>query len=219
MAVWAGSRGSVYVGREEPVGASWVAWNGFDQLWANIFRDLLPHGNDSEAMARYDAANEELVVEYHLSNQATEPTALPELYAIGPSDFRKPMEVTRMSPGSYRARVRIGTLEGLFRVRTLNESRTFPEVGLYRQESELADYGSNEALLKSIAAATGGRFNPTARALFESNGRYIDSTLRLWPGLLALALILNLVELTMRKWRGIVEGLRNRKAAPERAVV
>ena len=32
--------------------------------------------------------------------------------------------------------------------------------------------------------------------------------MRLWPGLLALALILNLIELAMRKWRGIVESFR-----------
>ncbi len=200
--------------------ASWVSWNGFDRLWTNIFRDLLPHSNDSEAIARYDAANEELVVDYQLSNRAAEPTVLPELYAIGPGDFKKPLDVQRVSPGSYRARVRIGTTEGLFRVRTLAESRTFPEVGLYRQESEMADYGSNEPLLKSIAQATGGRFNPTARQLFEGDGRYVDSNIRLWPGLLALAILLNLVELTLRKWKGILEGLRGRKqAAPQRSII
>ncbi len=199
--------------------ASWVKWNGFDRLWTNIFRDLLPHGNDSEAIARYDAANEELVVEYQLSNRAAEPTAIPDLYAIGPNDFKKPLEVQRISPGSYRARVRIGTLEGLFRVRPLNESRIFPEVGLYRQESELADYGANEALLKSIAQSTGGRFNPTAAQMFQTGGRYIDSSIRLWPGLLALAILLNLIELTLRKWRGILEGFRGRKPAPQRSIV
>jgi hypothetical protein len=194
--------------------ASWVSWNGFDRLWTNIFRDLLPHGNESEAAVRYDSADEELVVEYHLSNQVTEPTAPPDLYVIGPGDFRKPMEVARVSPGTYRGRVRIGSLEGLFRVRPLNETRAFPEVGLYRQESELSDYGSNETLLKSIAQATGGRFNPSVRQLYDNGGHYIDSTLRLWPGLLAIAILLNLVELAMRKWRGIVESFRSRGTQP-----
>jgi Ca-activated chloride channel family protein len=190
--------------------ASWVGWNGFDRLWTNIFRDLLPHGNESEATARYDAADEELVVEYHLSNQASEPANPPDLYVIGPGNFRKPMDVTRVSPGTYRGRVRIGVLEGLFRVRPLNETRAFPEVGLYRQESELSDYGSNETLLKSIAQATGGRYNPSVSQLYDNGGHYIDSTLRLWPGLLALAILLNLIELGMRKWRGIVESFRHR---------
>ncbi len=87
-------------------------------------------------------------------------------------------------------------------------------MGLYRQESELSDYGSNQALLKSIADATGGKFNPTVTQLLDSGGKYTDSTLRLWPGLLALAILLNLIELAMRKWRGIIETLRgNREPA------
>jgi hypothetical protein len=31
--------------------------------------------------------------------------------------------------------------------------------------------------------------------------------MNLWPGLLALALLLNLVELVLRKWRGLLETL------------
>ena len=196
--------------------ANWLTWPGFDRLWTNIFRDLLPHGNESEAVARYDSANQELVVDYHLSDRATEPETPPDLYVIGPGDFRHPLDVTRLAPGSYRGRLRIGSLEGLFRVRPLNESRAFPEVGLYRQESELSDYGSNETLLKSIAQSTGGRFNPSVRQLFDSGGKYVESTLRLWPGLLALAVLLNLIELVMRKWRGIVEGIRGGRESESR---
>lgn len=188
--------------------ASWLNWNGFDRLWTNIFRDLLPHGNESEAVAHYDAGNEELVVDYHLSGSAADTVTPPDLYVIGPGDFRKPLALARNSPGTWRGRLRIGTLEGLFRVRSVNESRSFPEVGLYRQESELSDFGSNEALLKSIAESTGGRFNPSPKQLFDNGGRYIDSTIRLWPGLLAIAVLLNLIELCMRKWRGILESLR-----------
>ena len=92
----------------------------------------------------------------------------------------------------------------------------FRKSGLYRQESELSDYGSNEALLKSIAQSTGGRFNPSVRQLFDSGGKYIDSTMRLWPALLAIALLLNLIELAMRKWRGIVESIRGTRAAETR---
>jgi uncharacterized membrane protein len=188
--------------------ASWVSWPGFDRLWTNVFHDLLPHGNESEAVARYDGANQELVVDYQTSAHGVETAPPPDLYAIGPGDFRKPLEVARVSPGAYRARVQIGNLEGLFRVRPLNDSRAFPEVGLYRQESELSDYGSNEPLLRSIARTTGGRFNPAPRQLFDSGGRYVEGTVRLWPALLALAILLNLIELTLRKWRGIIESIR-----------
>lgn len=194
--------------------ASWVTWSGFDRLWTNIFRDLLPHGTESEASARYDGANEELVVDYHLSSQSAATVTAPDLFVLGPDNFHKALDLTRLSPGTWRGRVKIGSLAGLFRIRPLNDSRAFPEVGLYRQESELSDYGSNQALLKSIADATGGKFNPTVKQLLDSGGKYTDSTLRLWPGLLGLAILLNLVELAMRKWRGIIETLRgNREPA------
>ncbi|HYA18632.1 MAG TPA: VWA domain-containing protein [Bryobacteraceae bacterium] len=196
--------------------ASWVTWQGFDRLWTNVFRDLLPHGNESEAVARYDTANQEMLVDYHLANRSLEPPTVPELFAIGPGDFKKAVDVTRVSPGTYRARVRIGSLEGLFRVRPLNDSKAFPEVGLYRVESELTDYGSNEALLKSIAQATGGRFNPSPSDLFDAGGKYVESSLRLWPGFVALAILLNLIELVLRKWKGIIEGLLGRPSQETR---
>jgi len=191
----------------------WVAWSGFDTLWTNIFRDLLPRGTESEANASFDSANQELVVDYHLSSRSAAPETPPEIYAIGPGDFRKPMQLARVSTLDYRARVRIGDAQGLFRVRPLNDSRIFPEVGLYRPEEELTEYGSNQALLKSVAAATGGRFNPNPDQAFETGGQSIESTARLWPLLLGAAILLNLVELVMRKWRGIVESVRGPRPA------
>jgi hypothetical protein len=112
-----------------------------------------------------------------------------------------------MAAGHYRARVAIGERQGLFRVRPLAESRAFPEVGFYRQEDEMLEYGANDQLLHQVAAATGGRYNPALSAIFDTTGRAIPATLELWPGLLALAIGLNLAELLMRKWRGLWEGL------------
>jgi hypothetical protein len=193
--------------------ADWVAWPGFDTLWTNIFRDLLPRGTESEANASFDSANQELVVDYHLSSRSAAPETPPEIYAIGPGDFRKPMQLARVSTLDYRAHVRIGEVQGLFRVRPLNDSRIFPEVGLYRPEEELTEYGSDQQLLKSVALATGGRFNPNPDEAFETSGQSIESTARLWPLLLSLAILLNIVELVMRKWRGIVESVRGVRVA------
>ena len=195
--------------------ASWVTWPGFDKLWANIFRDLLPHAQSSEATAEFDRAANELVVDYRLGRNVTEPAVVPGIYAFGPNGFQSPLKVTKMAAGHYRARVGIGERQGLFRVRPLAESRAFPEVGFYRQEDEMLEYGSNDQLLHQVAEATGGRYNPPLSALFDAGGRSIRATLELWPGLLALALVLNLAELVLRKWRGLWEGLRLRRAAAQ----
>ncbi len=185
---------------------NWVTWPGFDRLWANIFRDILPHASQTETAADFDRASNELVVDYHFSLPQRAP--LPDIFVFGPNGFQAPLKVGKVAAGHYRGRLAIGQNQGLFRVRPLAESQAFPEVGFYRQEDELREYGNNEALLRQVAAATGGRFNPAPRLVFDAGGRSIRATMELWPGLLALAVALNLAELILRKWKGVWEALR-----------
>lgn len=189
---------------------NWLTWPGFDRLWSNIFRDLLPHAAASEATADLDRATNELVVDYRLSRHVPEPAKVPDIFVFGPDDFHAPLKVTKVAAGHYRGSLAIGPAQGLFRIRPLAESRAFPEIGYYRQEDELLEYGANEPLLRQVAAATGGRFNPAPKQLFDPAGRTVPSVMQLWPGLLALALLLNLAELVLRKWKGIVDSARRR---------
>ncbi len=188
----------------------WVSWPGYDRFWANVFRDLLPHSQATEATVTYNSANDEAVIDYRLGRYAEEPSQIPGIYIFGPPGFERPVRLEKVAEGLFRGRVPIEHRQGLFRVRPLIESRAFPEVGMYRQESELNEYGSDERLLRQVSAFTGGRFRPAPRDVFDAGGRTVASTLRLWPGLLAAALLLNLLELVLRKWRGIAESLRSR---------
>jgi len=190
--------------------ANWVTWPGFDKLWANIFRDLLPHALESETSADFDRASEELVVDYRISHGVDEPKSVPDVFIIGPNGFHTPLVVGKVAAGHYRGRVKIGSNQGLFRIRPLTVSRAFPEVGFYRQEDEMQEYGNNDQLLRQIAASTGGRFNPRPNEVFEAAGRSVPTVMEMWPGLLALALLLNLAELILRKWKGLLEALHLR---------
>jgi Ca-activated chloride channel homolog len=193
--------------------SNWVTWSGFDRLWSNIFRDLLPHAQASEATVEYDRVNNVLLVDYRLARDVEEPPNAPDIFAFGPDGFRGPLHVSKIAKGHYSGRIAIGQRQGLFRVRPLAESRAFPEVGLYRQEDEMLESGSNEPLLQQVAAATGGRFRPALKSVFDPAGRSVSTTMELWPGLLALAVLLNLAELIMRKWKGLAETLHLLRAA------
>ncbi|MDX2179528.1 MAG: VWA domain-containing protein [Bryobacteraceae bacterium] len=182
---------------------AWVAWPGFDRFWANVLRDLLPHAQAGEARAELDPATGDLVVEYRLAASIEEPQTIPGIYVFGPDGFQQPVPVEKIAAGAYRGRVALGGRQGLFRVRPLAESAAFPETGFYRDERELSDYGTNEPLLRELASFTGGRFNPEPRQVFEAGGRGVESALELWPGLLALAIALNVAELMLRKWAGL----------------
>src|SRR5580704_12215244 len=184
--------------------ADWVSWKGYDKFWTNLCRDLLPRAQGGEAKVEYDSANGDLVVEYRLGHGVPEPDKIPDVYAFGPDGFHQPVPVKKVAAGTFRGRLPIGLRQGLVRVRTAEESRAFPEAGLYRPETELADYGSNEALLKQVAEFTGGRFEPSPKEMFDTARRSIASSLSLWPGFLALAIFLTLVELVMRKWKGVI---------------
>jgi Ca-activated chloride channel family protein len=184
--------------------ADWVTWKGYDKFWTNLCRDLLPRAQGGEASVEYDSANGDLVVEYRLGRGVPEPAKIPDVYAFGPDGFHQPVPIKKIAAGTFRGRLGIGQREGLFRVRTADDSRAFPEAGLYRPEAELADYGSNEALLKQVAEFTGGRFQPDPATVFSGGGRSIASSLQLWPGLLGLAVLLSLAELVMRKWKGVM---------------
>jgi|YNPMSStandDraft_1061717.scaffolds.fasta_scaffold00398_12 uncharacterized membrane protein len=188
--------------------AGWVGWEGFDHFWANLFRDLLPKAPEGEAVLRYDRATGELAAEYRLAPHLEAPAEPPEIFLLGDQGVRGIMRLEKAAPGLYRGRVHVGAARGMFRVRPLEESRAFPETGVYLEEAELADYGSNPALLKQLSALTGGRFAPSPRQIFEHPGRSVPRTWRLWPALLTLALLLNLVELVMRKGPGVAESLR-----------
>src|SRR5579883_2574633 len=184
--------------------ADWITWKGYDKFWANLTRDLLPHAQAGEATLEYDSANGELVVDYRLGRSVEEPATIPEIFVFGPDNFQRPIPVKKIADGTFRGRLPIGQREGLFRVRPLADSQAFPEAGLYRPEAELADYGSDPALLKQVSEFTGGRFQPSPKAVFDAGNRSIPSTMQLWPGFLALAILLNLAELILRKWKGVL---------------
>ncbi|MCP5119308.1 MAG: VWA domain-containing protein [bacterium] len=190
--------------------ADWVGWEGYDRFWINLARDLLPHAAASEATVRHDSASGELVADYRLSERVPEPEVIPDLFVLGPGGFRKTLAVRKLAAGAYEGRAVIDDSPGLFRIRPLTESMAFPEVGFYRQQQELSEWGSNEALLRSVSEFTGGRFGPEPGNVFDSGGRAVASTMDLWPGLLLLALLVNLGEVVLRKWRGIAEFVRGR---------
>lgn len=186
---------------------AWMNWPGFDKFWINVCRDLLAHAERGEATAKLDSADGDIVAEYRLAPDLAAASAA-AVFVIGPNGFRKPMNLSQTSAASYQGRVHVGALRGLFRIRPVNQTPGFPEIGVYRPQEELQDYGSNQNFLAQISALTGGGFNPPISAIFDHGARSINTTWRLWPGLLALAIALTIAELILRKWRGLVAAFR-----------
>jgi hypothetical protein len=180
---------------------AWVSWKGYDRFWENVARDLLPRALAGESRLEWDPAASRLIVEYRLADPALAPEAPPRLFAIGPDGFQSALTLQKVGPGQYQAAFPIGARRGLFRVRPIEESRLFPETGLYLPEPELTSSGQNEKLLRDLAAWTGGLFNPTPAQVFRPPARALPAWLTLWPALLGCALLFNLAEVFWRRFR------------------
>ncbi len=187
---------------------SWIGWPGFDKFWTNVSRDLLTQVDPTDASASYDAANGDLLVQYRMADAVTEPVSVPQIFVLGPNAFRKEIEVKKAAARLYEGRIHIGSETGLFRIRPVNDSTAFPEIGLYRQQPELEDYGLNEGLLKEIATFTGGRLDPPVDEILNSGGRSNYTQWPLWPACLGLAIALTIAELIARKWSGVTQRFR-----------
>lgn len=180
--------------------ANWVSWSGFDRFWANVIRDILPRTAKNDTVTEYDAANDEIVVRYRsaVASQTADP---PELYALGPDGYRQARTPERDAEG-YTVRFPAEGKFGLFRIRPMaGDVPLFSETAHYRENSELSEYGADVELMQTIAAATGGRFNPAPEEIFDTQGESVERWMDLWPLLLALAILLNLIEILARKGR------------------
>lgn len=183
--------------------ADWMTWPGFDKFWTNVARDLLTHADPSEASAQFDAANGDIDVAYRLSDETKDPGDAPPIFILGPANFRRQIAVKRVGTRFYRGTLHVGSVRGLFRILPLHETPAFPEIGLYRETEELQDHGVNKTLLRQIATLTGGRIDPSASQIFDSEGREASTVWQLWPALLGLGVLLNIAELVARKWAGL----------------
>lgn len=181
---------------------NWVSWPGFDRFWGNVLRDLLPHSEIGNAALSFDPTHRELEVSYRIPSSEDATAKLPPLFVFGPNGFQQPVKLSKVAAGVYKGRIAVADRTGLFRVRPAELTRFFPEVGYYRQETELVQYGSNAELMKQISSFSGGAVSPKAADVFRGTGRQIETLLALWPFLLGLAILLNLVELFFRKGAG-----------------
>lgn len=183
--------------------ATWVTWPGFDKFWINVTRDLLSQGQQTEAHAELDPATDQLSVTYRLSSEKAAAGRVPSIFVLGPNGFEKQVEVEKVSDRFYRGRLEVPRAPGLFRVRPLSDSTVFPEVGFYAEDQESKDRGVNEQLLRTLAATTGGHYDPAPGSIFDASGRTLYVNWQLWPLALCLAIAFSVAELIARKWRGL----------------
>jgi uncharacterized membrane protein len=185
--------------------AEWLTWPGYSKFWAQLVRHTMrksdAKGVAVEVVQRAGRAT--------LTLDAIDPAgrfvnaAETEMTLIDPRLTTSKVPLAQTAPGRYVADFET-PLSGPYHLELTQK------VGgqvLYQQSrgisvgysDELRLKPANETLLKSIAEASGGKFNLAAADVFAASGRTARRPTPLWPWLVTAAALLLVLDVALRR--------------------
>jgi Mg-chelatase subunit ChlD len=185
--------------------AEWLSWPQFGQFWAQVARHILRKAEAKGTVVQVERKGRRATV----ALDAIEPSgkflnrAKTELTLIDPQLVTKALEMAQTAPGRYQAEFDAAQ-SGSYQLR-FTQSRYGQVTGQQSRglavgyPDELRLRAVNTDVLKSIAAATAGRFDPTAESIFDPPARTVPRATPLWPYLVAAAALLFVVDVALRR--------------------
>ncbi len=187
--------------------ADWLSWEGFNKFWAQIVRFSLKKTSDSRGMTidiQRRGTMASVVVDAlddtgQFLNQATT-----KLSVVDPQLQAQTLTLTQTAPGRYAGQFEMSA-PGAWNLQvtqsvaaeTIHQQTRGVVVG-YADELRIRQ--TNTALLTSIAELSGGKFEPSADAIFDPlPAESAVSAAPAWSWLLALALLLFVLDVALRR--------------------
>jgi uncharacterized membrane protein len=206
--------------------AEWLSWPSYGKFWAQVVRHTMRKSEAKGVVMQVDQKGGKATV----SLDAIAPSgkflnnAQTELTVIDPALGTKKVEMTQTAPGRYSAEFDTPMQGSYF----LDFTQKYDGKVLYHQSRGLAVGYPDELRLKptnveqlaSIARVTGGQFDPKPESIFADSGRTARRALPLWPYLIAVAAVLFVADVALRRidFNIVFANLRRRPAfAPVRA--
>jgi hypothetical protein len=125
----------------------------------------------------------------------------PQVRVIGPDQKLASVDLPQVGPGSYESRVHMDKDDTyVFRAAvdgSVGTTRTLE----YSYPAEYHFYPPDIQKLKTISAATGGKFQPEPGEIFNPNGESREYPTPLWPWLAATVLGLFIIDILLRRLR------------------
>lgn len=183
----------------------WINWNGYNRFWAQVIRHCMRKGDAKGFVVQVERNGDKARV----TLDAADPTgaflnhADTELTLIDPNLKDQKVEVSQIAPGRYEAEISIPDAGSWH----LQLSQKKDGSLLYQQSrglvvgypDELRLKPTNEELLKSIARASGGVYEPQPEDVFLNESEQAMRATALWPWLLMAALVLFVLDVALRR--------------------
>jgi uncharacterized membrane protein len=185
--------------------ADWVRWSAYGTLWPQMVRDVSHRDRTVRAGVRQGATEGESIVYYDILGDAGKKMTSaggapgpPQVMVTPPGEAPHSVALEETAPGHYEVRVPADQ-HGLYRIVSGNSELVLPEAGFYHETEELKPHEINVPLLSEASRVTGGQLEPTLSQLLDEKGSYVRERRPLWPYCLIIALLLNFIEVAVRK--------------------
>jgi uncharacterized protein YegL len=181
----------------------WLRWNGYPKFWSQLVRETMRRRDDNEFDFRVSKdGNEAKIVINAIRKDGQFRNKLDtRVRIIGPDQAISDLSVHQVGPGTYEAKYPISK-KGSYLFRAVGaESGGQSRVLAYSYPDEYHFYPPNTEMLRSISAETKGRFQPRTEDIFDAGGETTALPTPLWPYFAAIALVLYLTDVLLRRLR------------------
>ncbi len=185
--------------------AEWLDWPGFSRFWAQVARHAMRPAESRNAKLAIHRENNTTHISLDVVDDNGEfiNGALTEVDLIATGGNISTHEIAQTGPGRYEATLDTSaeqtahfqvrqSLHGKTRYRASRAvAASYPE--------ELRFQQPNVDLLRQLAEATGGRFDPSPEEVFLPLGTSGRKVTRLWPLLVIAASLLSVLDVALRR--------------------
>ncbi|GAA5505672.1 hypothetical protein Rcae01_01117 [Novipirellula caenicola] len=185
--------------------AEWMTWPGYGKFWTHVVRQVMRKSDTRGIQVQMARHSEQAAVSVDAVNEVGQfiNDAEVELTLINPQLQRQSLRMSQSAPGRYSSDFQLsqpGSYHMEFAVKQNGQTIYRQSRGMIRGYSdELRIRPTNETLLREVANASGGRFNPTPAELFHPTAVRANRPTPLWPWILAAAVVLLILDVALRR--------------------
>lgn len=181
----------------------WLRWNGYPKFWSQLLRETMRRRDDNEFDFRVakDGDEAKITINAIRKDGQFRNKLDSKVRVVGPDQAVSDVAVRQVGPGSYETTFALPK-KGSYLFRAIGEeSASSSRVLAYSYPDEYHFYPPNTGLLRAVSTETKGRFQPKAEDIFDPAGETTALPIPLWPYLAAVALLLYLTDVFLRRVR------------------